>query len=77
MNIERKAWKNLHRLIQDGLLTDKESWELACGIFKINIEYYPQYIPSTDIQMPFDTSSIDEQPQINETTVKGFAPTNN
>jgi len=77
MNIERRAWKNLHRLIEDGLLTEKESWELACGIFKINIEYYPQYIQPNDIQIPFDASSIDEQQQINETKVKGFAPTNN
>ena len=67
MNIQRKGWRNLYKMIAEGHLTEKESYEIACAIFSVNIQY--EYIPQFPIP---EESSQSEEPQNNEITVKGF-----
>lgn len=66
MNVQKKAFRPVYRAISEGQLTEREAYDILCGIFRI------EYIP-VDMTPPFtDDSSLIEQQQTNEITVKGF-----
>ena len=44
MTVERKAFKALYNLISEGKTSEKEAFDIACGIFSINFQYVPTYI---------------------------------
>lgn len=46
MTTERRAFKPLFKMISDGNITEKEAYDIACGIFSVTIQYVPApYIP--------------------------------
>lgn len=66
MNVQKKAFRPIYRAIADKQLTEREAYDILCGIFRI------EYIP-IDMTPPFtDDSSLIEEQQTNEITVKGF-----
>lgn len=66
MNIQKKAFRPIYRAIQAKQLTEREAYDILCGIFRI------EYIP-IDMTPPFaDDSSLTDSQQTNEITVRGF-----
>jgi len=63
MTIQKKAFRPIYRAIQDKQLTEKEAYDVLCGIFRV------EYIPTP---FPIVESSTADTPQTNEITVKGF-----
>ena len=66
MNIQKKAFRPIYRAIKDGQLTEREAYDILCGIFRI------EYIPIDMTPQFVDDSSLVETPQNSEITVKGF-----
>lgn len=62
MTVERKSWKPLFRMISEGQITEKEAYDIACGIFFQNIQYVPVPTPIVD----------DNNTTENTVEVKGF-----
>lgn len=62
MTVERKSWKPLYRMIAEGQITEKEAYDIACGIFFQNIQYVPVPTPIVD----------DNNTTENTVEVKGF-----
>ena len=62
MTVERKSWKPLYRMISEGQITEKEAYDIACGIFFQNIQYVPVPTPIVD----------DNNTTENTVEVKGF-----
>lgn len=68
MQIEKKAFRTLYRLIQNNHVDEKEAYDMAEAIFAINYQYVPVPTPIT----------TEDETQTTETVeVKGFAPVNN
>ena len=66
MNIQKKAFRPVYRAIADKQLTEREAYDILCGIFRV------EYIP-VDMTPPFtDECSMTEQQQTSEITVRGF-----
>lgn len=55
MTVERKSWKPLYRMISEGQITEKEAYDIACGIFFQNIQYVPIPTPIVDEEKPTET----------------------
>lgn len=66
----KKAWSVLHSLINDGILTENESWVLAKAIFDKQKEYIPTPfpVPTTEQENPPE----DTTKKVEEVKVKGF-----
>lgn len=66
----KKAWNVLHSLINDGILTENESWTLAKAIFEKEREFIPTPFPVPAIE---EENPVDEAPKDKEeVTVRGF-----
>lgn len=66
MNVQKKAFRPIYRAIQAQQLTEREAYDILCGIFRV------EYIP-IDMTPPFtDDSSLTDSQQTNEITVRGF-----
>lgn len=66
----KKAWSVLHNLILDGVVTEKESWQLARAIFEKEKEFIPTPFPVPAIE---EENPVDEVPKDKEeVTVRGF-----
>lgn len=63
----KKAWNVLHSLINDGILTENESWTLAKAIFEKEREFIPAPFPVPAIE---EENPVEELPK--QTEVKGF-----
>ena len=68
MRSERKAFKVVYELIMDGVVTEKEAFNLIEGIFEK--EYYPVPVPTVIDQENPTEKSTDNMGFM----VKGFAP---
>lgn len=67
MTIQRKAFRPIYRAIKDGQLSEREAYDILCGIFSVNIQY--EYIPQF---ANCEQNSVEDEAQTNEITVKGF-----
>lgn len=66
----KKAWNVLHNLILDGVVTEKESWQLARAIFDKEVIQIPIPVPTPVIE---EENPVDEAPKDKEeVTVRGF-----
>lgn len=66
----KKAWAVVHNLINDGLLTEDESWTLVKAIFTRDKEYIPTPfpVPTTEQENPVE----DTTKKVEDVKVKGF-----
>lgn len=69
MRSEKKAFKVVYELIADGVITDKEAFNLVEGIFEK--EYYPVPVPTV---MDNEENPTEKSTDNMGFMVKGFAP---
>lgn len=65
MATNKKAWTVIHSLIADGLLAEKESWDLVKALFDKEKEYVPTPFPIPTLE------SDNPEPEPSK-EVKGF-----
>lgn len=70
MEIERKAFKSLYKVIKNGSLNENEAYCVASAIFAVNFQYIP--MPQME-ETPFEmTSSSVQEEQPKPLEVAGF-----
>lgn len=69
MTLEKKAFRTVYRLIQNGQIDEKEAYGLVEAIFAINYQYVP-------VPTPITTEEKEDKPVEVPVEVKGFTLNN-